>query len=434
MAIIGLAMHRGGWNKQAQRLAHNHKAMGASPVIVAVPTREQPALTGSKNRRSRSDKFEETSDAADRTEMSEPAHVGPTEVKRKIPRRTAIQILDERVLKLVAEAETKDKLLAEQEDALRPIREECDNRENENCSLQLSLCLVTNENARLSSNLAERIAEAEALGAQLAQSKNLIALLEPQWNKLAVTVSGVREQYRHESGRLTESITELNAVRSELEQTRAALAAAENERDQIKSAAKDANELHGIDYSSLNSRLEAMTSRALAMEGIVADVGRCLLVQIEESKASEHEVVNATLVRNAAVEALNLLQAKTHQVQELEQTRTILIANATMLQNAFETRITALAATRKKLDLLEKRLAATEMKATAAQKKMRALNAELQSERAKREAAEAILEKARTDYIRLRCAVDGLVRREKLPPRRVKAQSAESLLASTITF
>jgi chromosome segregation ATPase len=434
MAIIGLAMHRGGWNKQAQRLAHNHKAMGAAPVIVAVPMRAQPALTGSKNRRSASDKFEETSDAADRTQMSEPTHSGPTKVERKIPRRTAIQILEERVPKLVAEAEAKDKLLAEQEDALRPIREECDNRENENCSLQLSLSLVTNENARLSSDLRERIAEAKILRSQLEQSRNLIALLEPEWNKLAVTVDGVKEQHRREPGRLTESIAESNAMRSELEQTRAVLVATENERDQIKSTAKDASELHRRDYSALNSRLEATTSRALTMEGLVADVGRCLLVKIEEGKASEHEVVNAKLVRNAAVEALGLLQAKTHQVQELEQTRTTLIASTSTLLKAFEVRLTALAATRKNLDSLEKRLAATEVKAGAAQKKMRALNSELQSERAKREAAEAILEKARTDYIRLRCAVDRLVRREELPPRRAKAHSAESLLASTIAF
>jgi multidrug resistance efflux pump len=159
-----------------------------------------------------------------------------------------------------------------------------------------------------------------------------------------------------------------------------------------------------------------------------------LLLKIEENKASEHEVASASLARNAAVEALNLLQAKTSQVLELEQTRTTLIASATTLLNAFEMRVTALAATKNNLDSLKKRLTGTEMKATAAQKRMRALNSELQSERAKREAAEATLEKARTDYIRLRCAVDGLVKREELPPRRAKAHSAQSLLASTIAF
>jgi chromosome segregation ATPase len=409
MAIIGLAMHRDGWSNQAQRLAHNHKAMGAATVVVAGPMREKPALRGSKNRRSPSAKFEQTSHAADRTQMSEPTLLELTELKRKIPRKTAIQILKERVLKLVAEATAKDKLFAEQEDALHLIREDCDNRENENCSLQLSLSLVTNENARLSSNLGERTAEAETLRAQLEQSRNSVALLEPERDKLVATVNEARELHRNESDRLAESIAELNAMRSELEQTRAM-------------------------YSSLNSRLEAMTSRALAMEGLVAEVGRCLLAKIEESKANEHKVVNATLARNAAAEALNLLQAKTHQVQELEQTHTTLIASASTLLKAFEMRITALAATSKNVKSLAKRLAATEVKATAAQKKMRALNSELQSERAKREAIEAALEKARTHYIRLRCAVDRLVKREELPPRRAKAHSAESLLASTIAF
>jgi chromosome segregation ATPase len=434
MAIIGLATHRDGWNDQAPGVAYNHKAAGTAPVVVASPLRERPALAGSKNRPRSNPEFEEISQAAERTEDSGPTHLELTELNRKTRRGTALQILKERVRKLVAEAAAKDKLLAEQEDALRLIREECDNRENENSSLQLSLSLVTSENARLSSNLGERSAEAETLRAQLAQSRNLVASLEPQWDRLAVTVSGVREQHRRESGRLSESIAQLDAMRSELEQTRAALVATENERDQIKSAAQDASELHRTDYSSLNSRLEAMTSRALAMEGLVADVGRCLLLKIEESKASEHEAVNATLARNAAVEALNLLQAKTHQVQELEQTRTTLIASASTLLNVFEMRVTALAATKKNLDSLEKRLAATEAKATAAQKKMRALNSELQSERAKREAAEAILEKSRTDYIRLRCALDRLVKREELPTRRAKAHSAELLLASTIAF
>jgi chromosome segregation ATPase len=434
MAIIGLATRRDGWNDQAQRPAYDHKATGMAAVVVASPMRERPALTGSKNRRSPSPRFEEISQATDRTQNGGSTHSEPTELDRKMPRRTALQILKERVRKLVAEADAKDKLLGEQENALRLILEECDNRENENCSLQLSLSLVTSENARLSSNLGERLAEAETLRAQLAQSRNMVASLEPEWDRLAVTVNGVREQHRRESGRLTESIAQLDAMRSDLEQTRAVLVATENERDQIKSAAKDASELHRKDYGSLNSRLEAMTSRALAMEALVADVGRCLLLQIEESKASEHEAVNATLVRNAAVEALNLLQSKTHQVQELEQTRTTLIASAATLLNAFEMRVTALAATKKNLDSLEKRLAVTEVKATAAQKKMRALNSELQSERARREAAEATLEKARTDYIRLRCAVDGLVKGEELPPMRAKAHSAESLLASTIAF
>jgi hypothetical protein len=435
MAIIGLAMHRDGWSNQAQRLARNHKAMGAAPVIVTVPMREQPALTGSKNRRSPSANFEETSHAADSTHPSVPTLLELTALNRKIPRKTAIQILKERVQKLEAEAAAKDKLFAEQEDELRLIREECDNRENENCSLQLSLRLVTNENARLSSNLGERIAEAKILRSQLKQSRNLVALTEAERDKLVATVKEVREQHRHESGRLIESIAESNATRSELEQTRAVLAARKNECDQVKSAAQDASETHRRDYSSLNSRLEAMTSRALAMEGLVADAGRCLLVRIEERKANEHEAVNATLARNAAAaEALNLLQAKTHQVQELEQTRTTLIASASTLLKAFEMRITATAATTKNVKSLAKRLAATEVKSIAAQKKMRVITSELQSERAKREAVEATLEKARTDYIRLRCAVDSLVKREELPPRRAKANLAESLLASTIAF
>jgi hypothetical protein len=434
MAIIGLATHRDGWNDHAPRLGCDHKAMGMAPVVVAIPMRERPTLTSSTNRRRPNPKFEQISQAADRTQNGGPTGSEVAELKPKISRRTALQILKERVRKLVAEADAKDKLLAEQENALLLIREECDNRETENCSLQLSLSLVTSENARLSSTLGESIAEAETLRAQLAQSRNLVASLEPEWDKLAVTVNGVREQHRRESGRLTESTAQLNAMRSEFEQARAVLVATENERDQIKSAAKDASELHQRDYSSLNSRLEAMTSRALAMEALVADVGRCLLLQIEESKASEHEVVNATLVRNAAVEALNLLQAKTHQVQKLEQTRTTLIASASTLLKAYEMRITALAATRKNVNSLAERLAATEVKATAAQKKTRALNSELQSERAKREAAEATLEKAKTDYIRLRCAVDTLVKREESPPGRAKAHSAESLLASTIAF
>ena len=188
-----------------------------APVVVAIPMRERPALTGPKNRRGPNPEFEETSQATDRTQDGGSTHSELTELNRKMPPRTALQILKERVRKLVAEA--------------------------------------------------------ESLRAQLTQSRNLVASLEPQWDKLAVSVNGVREQHRRESDRLTETIAQLDAMRSELEQTRAALAATENERNQIKSAAQDASELHRADYSSLNSRLEAMTSRALAMEGLVADVG-----------------------------------------------------------------------------------------------------------------------------------------------------------------
>jgi chromosome segregation ATPase len=356
----------------------------------------------------------------------------PADLRHQVAvKTTAAKMLNERIRKLVAEATAKDKQLAGLEDELLLTREDLAYRENENRSLQTSFDLVTGENARL-------------------------------------------------SGRHSETTVEAEALRSRLENSKTMLLAAEAERDRLAVAIREGNDLHRIESDSLNSRLEAMTSRTTAMERLLVDVRKSLLARIEENGAVTRRFVDVTLARNAADEALgqlhDSLQVKEHQVRKLEQTRSMLIAGVGTLLEAFEMRVAALGEAEERakslagrvaeaeansvlaqskieslnLELqsgqaglaeaaetiksLAKRVAEAEANSIVAQSKIESLNSKLQNEQAARAVTEVALSKVQTDYSRLRRELGSIVKRGETCPNQATVRPTTSLLAATISF
>ncbi len=231
------------------------------------------------------------------------------ELQHQISVKTiAATMLNERIRKLTAEAAAKNKRLAGLEEELHFLRDDLARRDddlaqrdNESRSLHASLDLVTAENARLSARANERTVDAEALSAHLENSKT-------------------------------------------------ALLAAEAERDRLTVALREVNDLRRIEADELHSRIEATAARSTAVESLLVDVRRNLQTRIEESDAAFRNAVDATLAREAADAALGelhgFLQIKEYQVRELEQSRAMLLAGAGTLLEAFEARVSALAAGR----------------------------------------------------------------------------------------
>jgi chromosome segregation ATPase len=426
MALTATAVQRDDWQNPAGHLALAPMAAAAEAAVANQGLRRLPLIrTIDRSRTLRYSQLPGTdADGPQESELADLRH----QVALKT---TAAKMLNERVRKLVADATAKDKQLAGLEDELLLTREDLAHRENENRSLQTSLDLITSENARL-------------------------------------------------SGRIRESTVETEALRSRLENSKTTLFAAEAERDRLAVALREGSDLHRIESDALNSRLEAMTSRTAAMESLLVDVRKSLLARIEENGAAARKVVEATLARNAADQALgqlhDSLQTKEHQVQELEQTRSMLIAGAGTLLEAFETRVAALGEAEERakslagrvakaeansvlarskieslnlklqseqagaaeageaIKFLAKRVADAEANSIVAQSKIASLNLKLQNEQASRAVAEVALNKAQTDYSRLRRELDSIVKRTDTGPKQVRVRSAKSLLAATISF
>ncbi len=278
------------------------------------------------------------------------------ELQHQISVKTiAAKMLNERIRKLVAELAAKDKCLVELEQDLGQIREDLVHRDNESRSLQTSLELVTAENALLTARLNEQIVDNEAQSAQLENSK-------------------------------------------------ADLVAAENERDRLAIALREANELHRIESDSLNDRLEAMTSRTAAAECLLLDVQNSLQVCTDENVAMARKAAEAILARDAANEALGQLQCslqvKENELRGLEQSRAMLLAGAGILLEAFQARVAALGDAEDRANCFAGRVTDAEAKAASAYGQIESLTLKLQRQQAGLdeavEAIEALVKRAAT--------------------------------------
>jgi chromosome segregation ATPase len=361
MASMAMGMQRGGWQSQARRLAlaplaaaneftltdqtpqHGLSLMSAEDHAEELAPAQQDLPWFEPQRRVAKSPVPQ----ADHGRLAELA-----ELRQQIAvKTTSAKMLNERIRKLVAETSSKDRYLAELEDEIAALREDLAHRDNENRSLQTSLDLVNGENLRLAAGLKDSAAEASAL-------------------------------------------------RSRMESSKFSLLAAESERDRLTAVLRERSDLHQIESAALDSRLEAMTARTTAMESLLADVRRSLIAKIEENSAAARQVVDATQARDAADAALGelhgSLQIKEHQVRELEQSRSLLLAGAGTLLEAFETRVAALGEAEARAHALADRLAEAEAKLVEADSKIESLNLKLQGEEAGlAEAAETIKSLAR---------------------------------------
>jgi chromosome segregation ATPase len=182
--------------------------------------------------------------------------------------------------------------------------------------------------------------------------------------------------------------------------------AAEGERGRLTTAVAEANDKRQIETNTLSTRLEAMSSRAVTAEKLLAEVRQNLLSRTENNNAAERKVVEATLVRNMAEKKLELattaLHSKEKLLNEVEQFRAKLAERANTLLLNVRQRDKALSRAEEEIQALSSRVGQLEAEADLQRSKAgettAALKAQLESERAGRNVAEGALRKARMNY------------------------------------
>lgn len=314
------------------------------------------------------------------TNELEPARAKLAELEQQLAREVAAaRILKDHSDALAAHGAAADKRVAELEGELGAVREQLVLRENENRSLQTSLDQIVGENSRM-------------------------------------------------TRRLAESDVAADKARHQQEQMKTALAAVEAERAKFAAAIEETNERRQTETNTLNTRLEAMSSRAVAAEKLLAEVRQSLLARTEESNAAERKVADATVARNATDKKLELLQSslqvKERQIHDLEQLRSKLVDRSNALAAAVKARDTALARAEERIALLGERVSQLEAAAEASLAKhhetVEDLNTQLQCERMERTVAEGALKKARASYAELQRELDEHVKCNGRPSERPK--------------
>ncbi len=397
MALTSMTVQRDGWHLQAEHLALTHTPTGMAAMAAVEQLRRRPLL---KRPRSYPRTFGTEFDQGleeykiDLTNELEQTRAKLTERDTALAHaKQRIKFLAKRVAQLEQlvlreaaasrRAAAADRPVAELDGRLTSAREELVHRENENQSLQRSFDLIVCENSRLSCRLAE-------------------------------------------------SDSEVNKLRSQLEQMKTTRTVAEIDRNKLNAAVNEAIERRQTEINTLNTRLEAASSRAVAAEKVLAEVRHRLLVRTAENSIAERKAADATVTRNAADKELKLLQnslqMKEREVQELEQSRSKLIEATTILLKTFKRRETTLARAEKRIKLLGERFAELEAKANRikSQEKIDELNPQLPCERARRE--------THTNWAELHRELEDYIKHDNRYSEQIQLRSTEALLASTITF
>jgi crescentin len=313
----------------------------------------------------------------------EPARTRITDLEGELARETtAVRMLTEHKQALSKHSAAADKRIAELEGLIGAASEKLTMGADENRSLQTSVDQLVEENSRLQ----RRGANSEA-----AVEKTL----------------------------------------TQISQLQAGLKAAENERSRITAALAEAYDKRQIETNTLSTRLEAMSSRAVTAEKLLAEVRGNLLSRTEDNNAAERKVVEATLVRNMAEKKLELattaLQSKEKLLNEVEQFRTKLAERANTLLLNVRQRDKALSRAEEEIQALSACVGQLEAEAdrqrTKAGETIAALKAQLDSERAGRTVAEGALKKARMSYLDLPSDYDNYAQQNRpasarrTPPR-----------------
>ncbi|MGD0419318.1 MAG: hypothetical protein ABSA68_07050 [Xanthobacteraceae bacterium] len=264
MALTANAVQLDGWDRQAERLVFTHAPFGTAAMAIAKQMRQPPPMS---------------QPALEQISGSEPGpglETGKTELSNELVLiRAELPELEQRaasaettprppngqIKRPIAQILSPESRITEPEDEFEPARDEPIHCENESHSLQTSLDLVVGENTRLCPRLAERDAA-------------------------------------------------IDNVHSQLEQAKAALAAAEVERKRLSAALDEANEKLEIETNALNTHRDAMSSRVVAVEKLLAETRESLLAYIEEKTAIVSE--NLRLSHRLAESDAAVIEACSH--------------------------------------------------------------------------------------------------------------------------
>src|SRR6202451_4168266 len=317
---------------------------------------------------------------------------------------------------------------------LEPARARIADLEGELARETTALRMLTEQKQALSKNSAadKRMAELEGL---IGAASEKLTMGADENRSLQTSVDQLVEENSRLQRRVTDSEAAVEKALTQLSQMQAALRAAETERGRITAALAEANDKRQVETNTLSTRLEAMSSRAVTAEKLLAEVRGNLLSRTEDNNAAERKVVEATLVRNMAEKKLELattaLQSKEKLLNEVEQFRTKLAERANTLLLNVRQRDKALSRAEEEIQALSARVGQLEAEADRQRAKagdtVAALKAQLDSERAGRTVAEGALKKARMSYLDLPSDYDNYAQQSRpgnarRPPPRERPQ------------
>ncbi len=314
---------------------------------------------------------------------------------------------------------------------LEPARARIADLEGELAREASSVRMLTEHKQALSKHSAaadKRVAELEGL---VAAASEKLTMGANENRSLQTSVDQLVEENSRLQRRVMDSEATVEKALTQVNQHQAALKAADAERTRLTAAVAEANDKRQVETNTLSTRLEAMSSRAVTAEKLLAEVRQHLLTRTEDNNAAERKVVEATLARNMAEKKLELattaLQSKEKLLNEVEQFRAKLAERANTLLLNVRQRDKALSRAEEEIQALSSRVGQLEAEAdlqrTKAGETVAALKAQLESERAGRNVAEGALKKARTNYAGLSSDLDNFAQQSRAtssrrtPPR-----------------
>jgi chromosome segregation ATPase len=315
MALPKMSAASDGWQSQTDYLTQTHTAVGIAMMAVADKARRRPPLPLPDQPENAAAPVEPAALAARPERVSEPPSppAAPAELEAQLARKAAaIRVLSKHTNALSEQATAAERRVAELEAELALAREAIDLRTNENFSFQNSFDLIVGENARL-------------------------------------------------SGRLAENAATLDKAAAEIERLQRALHTAEVERNQTTVAAEQTHERHQAETAMLQTRLEAMSSRAVAAEAARAEAQQSLLAHSQANTRVETEVARLYDRATECRAAVDKAQSK------LERTESALRASEVERRKLTTARDDASKRHRIEIDGLQRRLEAMTKGAGAAE-------------------------------------------------------------------
>ncbi len=326
--------------------------------------------------------------------------------------------------------------------------------------LQENIDLLTAENARLLQGHAER-------GMALDDAQDKIKFLEAalaaaeaasvtkQAESVVDAARAARVEFQEqldlaasENARLQQTIAEKDVafgeVRARIEFLETALSTAEAECSRLGAEAGGVRQRQQSESETLNGRLEAMSSRAVAAEKLLAEARERLLARIVENGAFRQKVADAKAANDKAYAKTRQLEdavtLRQHQIDELERSRATLVEATTTLVETFEERDRALQRAQEKIKALAERNAQLEAEPNSATEFAGRKSKTGQDGKGATESvtiadlsSEGADQTMRKDWSELARLLTDFVERKRQSPGHAHGRSM-TLLASTLTF
>jgi chromosome segregation ATPase len=342
MTLTDVTVHSNGWDCQAENLTLAHGALGMVVVTVAKQLRRPPLIDrviSERNTNTKPGPRRETSKTG-RSDEFELSSAKLSELERQAaPKKVISRLLNWQRNAPTAQVLAAARPVATPKQEFDPSSDDRDRWQNENDSLQTSLDLIINENSHLCHCLVEKDTAIDDAYAELEQVRAALAAAEKSLaeTRLSLLASAeanaalIGENVRL-SRRLAASDVSIEETRSALEQMRLALTMAEADHEKLASAVEEANKKLRAETESYQACVEDLSSRAEAAETMLAVVRQSLVNKLDSLQAWH--------------------QAKIRRVKELEDSRSKLIDGTGALLNIVNTRDKALAQTREAIKLL----------------------------------------------------------------------------------